>query len=129
MDLAPGIPPHLIGALIAISGLSSGMTMLVIKYFAGSARAALKDHQDAERVTMTAVRSALEETDEMIGGLTVRLSALEAAVASQPSMKDVHALALGVERLIARLDSQDRIISRLDAITQRQEDYLVSRSR
>jgi hypothetical protein len=104
------------------SGVVLGAVWILVKSAVKSMHDAVEQHAESEAQTLANLNTAVTQ-------LLSRVTSIEQAQRDQPGHEDVYGVKLAVERLIARLDGQDRIIARLDAITQRQDDYLFSRSR
>lgn len=104
-----------LGVYLSINVAFLTAAWIVVKAQAAAVVTRLQEHTSSET--------------EALDGLQQRVSGVEARLGQQPTHEDMYKIGIAVERLIARLDAQDRILARLDTITQRQEDYLISRSR
>jgi hypothetical protein len=118
-----------IGIYLSISVAFLGAAWIVVKAGGAQVQRLLAGHISQEEITLSRIEASVMAATAANAALATRVTSIEARMSEHPTHEDVYRIGLGVERLIARLDSQDKIIARLDTITQRQEDYLLSRSR
>lgn len=133
----------LIGVGVTLLGIASGGVWVLLRIFSSSISARLDQHghsmgqridghMAAEEKTLREFRDAIQASQREMFELSMRVNKIEAKQESLPSKTDVHGLALSVTAMSgemramqARLDGFNDIITRVDAMTQRQETFLL----
>lgn len=131
--------------VIPIAEISVGLTMLALtvgviwRIVDGGTRRMqdrIEAHTVSEAMTLTRLSNATDEFRILTASLVSRVERLEARQESLPSHNDVHQVSMALAHLAgefkgmtSRLDGVDKVIERLDSITKRQEDYLLSRAK
>jgi uncharacterized protein HemX len=97
-------------------------------------------HRQAQKKEIDGLKELLEQERGRrrhdFENLTARLTRAEARLDDAPTGKALHEVAVSIERLsgdlrsaVTRMDGMDRLVQRLEAVAQRQEDYIVGLSK